>query len=43
LVLLAIGCRTLSRFEEECSYLSSIGMPAGFLPSARELGRDDLA
>jgi TniQ len=43
LVLLAIGCRTLSRFEEERSYLSGIGIPAGFLPSARELGRDDLA
>jgi hypothetical protein len=43
LVLLAIGCRTLSRFEEERSYLYGIGIPAGFLPSARELGRDDLA
>ena len=43
LVLLTIGCRTLDRFEEERSYLFGIGIPAGFLPSAREIGRDDLA
>lgn len=43
LALLTIGCRTLDRFEEKRSYLSGIGIPAGFLPSAREIGRDDLA
>ncbi len=43
LVLLTIGCRTLDRFEEERSYLSGIGIPARFLPGARELGRGDLA
>ncbi len=43
LALLTIGCRTRDRFEEECAYLFGIGIPAGFLPSARELGRADLA
>ena len=42
LALLIIGCRTLDRFEDERAYLFGIGIPAGFLPSARELGRDDL-
>jgi len=42
LVLLTVGCRTLDRFEEERAYLFGIGIPAGFLPSARELGRSDL-
>jgi hypothetical protein len=42
LALLTIGCRTLHRFEEERAYLFGIGIPAGFLPSARELGRVDL-
>jgi hypothetical protein len=42
LVLLTLGCRTLDRFEEERAYLFGIGIPAGFLPSARELGRGDL-
>jgi hypothetical protein len=43
LALLTIGCPTLDRFEEERAYLFGIGIPAGFLPSARELGRTDLA
>ncbi len=43
LIMLTIGCRTLDRFEEERSYLFGIGIPAEFLPGARELGRDDLA
>lgn len=43
LVLLTMGCRTLDRFEEERSYLFGIGIPAGFLPGAREIGCDDLA
>ncbi len=43
LALLTIGCRTMDRFEEERSYLFGIGIPAGFLPGAREFGRDDLA
>ncbi|MGH3821653.1 MAG: hypothetical protein ACRDRA_02225 [Pseudonocardiaceae bacterium] len=38
-----LACRTLARFEEERAYLFSIGIPAEFLPSARELGRPDLA
>jgi len=42
LVLLTVGCRTLDRFEEERAYLFGIGIPAGFLPSARELARSDL-
>lgn len=42
LALLTIGCRTLGRFEEERAYLFGIGIPAGFLPGARELGRGDL-
>ncbi len=42
LALLTIGCRTLDRFEEERACLFGIGIPAGFLPSARQLGRDDL-
>ena len=43
LALFTIGCRTLGRFEEERAYLSGIGIPGDFLPSARELGRTDLA
>jgi hypothetical protein len=42
LTMLTIGCRTLDRYEEERAYLFGIGIPAGFLPSARELGRVDL-
>lgn len=42
LALLTIGCRTLDRFEEQRAYLFGIGVPAGFLPSARDLGRVDL-
>jgi hypothetical protein len=41
--MLTFGCSSLARFEEERAYLSGIGIPAGFLPSARELGRTDLA
>ncbi|WP_143832057.1 TniQ family protein [Nocardiopsis sp. CNR-923] len=36
------GCRTLDRFEVERVFLSGAGVPAEFLPSARELGREDL-
>jgi hypothetical protein len=42
LSLLTFGCRTLDRFEEQRAYLFGIGIPAEFLPSAREFGRDDL-
>jgi hypothetical protein len=42
LSLLTFGCRTLDRFEEERAYLFGIGIPAEFLPSARDFGRDDL-
>lgn len=42
LALLTIGCRTLDRFEQERSHLYEEGVPAEFLPSARELGRLDL-
>lgn len=41
--LLTFGCRTLARFEEQRAYLFGSGIPAEFLPGARELGRDDLA
>jgi hypothetical protein len=40
--LLTGGCRTLAAFEQERSYLYGVGVPADFLPSARELGRHDL-
>jgi hypothetical protein len=43
LIMLTIGCRTLDRFEEEHSHLFGIGIPAEFLPGAREIGREDLA
>ncbi|MEE1806722.1 hypothetical protein [Streptomyces sp. BE133] len=43
LVLLTLGCRTLDRFEEQRAFLFGVGVPAEFLPSARELGRFDLA
>ncbi|MDA5284450.1 hypothetical protein [Streptomyces sp. Isolate_45] len=42
LTLLTAGCRTLDRFEQERSYLFGAGIPAAFLPGARELGRTDL-
>jgi hypothetical protein len=42
LTMLTIGCRTLDRYEEERAHLFGIGIPAGFLPSARELGRVEL-
>ncbi|MDJ0462656.1 hypothetical protein [Streptomyces sp. H27-C3] len=38
-----LGCRTLDRFEEERAFLFGIGVPSDFLPSARDLGRTDLA
>ncbi|MEV8479387.1 TniQ family protein [Streptomyces sp. NPDC051173] len=40
--MLTGGCRTLAAFEQERSSLCGEGIPAGFLPSARELGRHDL-
>jgi hypothetical protein len=40
--MLTFACRTLARFEEERAYLSKWGIPAEFLPSARELDRTDL-
>lgn len=42
LAFLALGCHTPARFEEERSFLFGIGIPADFLPTARELGRLDL-
>jgi hypothetical protein len=42
LALLTIGCRTRDRFEDERAHLFGIGIPAGFLPAGRELGRSDL-
>lgn len=41
--LLTLGCRALGRFEEQRAFLFGVGVPADFLPSARELGRTDLA
>jgi hypothetical protein len=45
LTVLTSSCRTLDHYEEERTCLLGIGIPAGFLPlpSARELGRSDLA
>jgi hypothetical protein len=43
LTMLTFGCPSLARFEKERAYLSGIGIPAEFLPSARELGRTALA
>ena len=40
--LLTLGCRTLDRFEEERSFLFGVGIPAEFLPSARDLACADL-
>lgn len=40
--LLTGGCRTLDGFEKERASLYDLGIPANFLPSARELGRLDL-
>lgn len=40
--LLTGGCRTLDAFEQERTSLCGLGIPAEFLPSARELGRLDL-
>jgi hypothetical protein len=37
-----VHCRTLDRFEEERAFLFGAGVPAEFLPGARELGREDL-
>lgn len=42
LTLLTFSCRTLARFEEERAYLFGVGVPAEFLPSARDFGRLDL-
>ncbi|REH31064.1 TniQ protein [Kutzneria buriramensis] len=42
LAYLTVGCRTLARFEEQRGYLFGAGIPAGYLPSAGELGRTDL-
>ncbi|WP_331743407.1 TniQ family protein (plasmid) [Streptomyces sp. NBC_00873] len=43
LILLTLGCRTLDRFEEERAFLFGVGVPAEFIPTARDLGRVDLA
>ncbi|MGA5134393.1 TniQ family protein [Streptomyces olivoreticuli] len=40
--LLTSGCRTLDGFEQERACLCEGGVPAEFLPGARELGRLDL-
>jgi hypothetical protein len=42
LVVLTLGCHTRDRFEQERAFLFGAGVPAEFLPSARELGREDL-
>jgi hypothetical protein len=42
LAMLTIACRNLDSFEEQRSYLFGIGIPAAFLPTAREFGRGDL-
>ncbi|MDI5978235.1 TniQ family protein [Amycolatopsis magusensis] len=42
LTVLTFGCRSLLRFEDERAYLLRLGVPAEFIPGARELGRLDL-
>lgn len=42
LTLLTFNCPTLARFDEERIYLSSMGVPPEFLPTAGEFGRLDL-
>lgn len=42
LTVLTFSCRSLLRFEDERAYLLSLGVPAEFIPGARELGRLDL-
>jgi hypothetical protein len=42
LAMLTYGCRTLASFDRERQYLISLGIPAGFLPGAVELGRTGL-
>ncbi len=42
LTALTDSCRTLARFDEERAYLFGVGVPAEFLPTARECGRFDL-
>lgn len=43
LALLTSGCRTRDRFGEERACLFGTGVPAGFPPGARDLGRAGLA
>jgi TniQ len=43
LAMFTVSCRTLASFNRERDYFIRIGIPAGFLPSAQELGRTDLA
>lgn len=40
--ILAIGCRTHARFNRYCDGLLDLGIPAEHLPTAAELGLDDL-
>jgi hypothetical protein len=40
--ILTYGCRTLTSFDRERQYLIDLGIPAGFLPGAGELGCADL-
>lgn len=42
LALLTIGCHTFDQFEKERVSLCEVGVPAEFLPGAREPGRLDL-
>ncbi len=42
LAMLTYGCRTLASFDRERQYLISLGIPAGVLPGAVELGRTGL-
>lgn len=42
LTALTFSCRSLLRFEDERAHLLRLGVPAEFIPGARELGRLDL-
>jgi hypothetical protein len=43
LVLFTYNCRTLAGFNGPRDWLIGFGIPANFLPTASDLGRDDLA
>jgi hypothetical protein len=43
LAMFTVSCRTLESFNRERDYLIDIGIPAEFLPAAREFGQGGLS